>query len=64
VFAILEKLQFEQNTTEIRLLQSLVQSNNGINFSSTFYDVIFKYESFYGVDFLLKIALLLNLKFE
>jgi uncharacterized protein YihD (DUF1040 family) len=64
LFELLEKLQKEQNTSEIKILQSLVQESKFNGFVSSCEDCCLKYETFYGVDFLLKIAILLKLKFE
>lgn len=64
MFEILEKLQKEQNIVEIKLLQSLINVEIENDFTSSLYDVCVNYNNFYGVDFILKIALLLKLKFD
>jgi hypothetical protein len=64
LYELLEKLQTEQNTIEIKLLQSLVVKNQILFEVSRIEEVCEQYESFYGVDFLLTIALLLKLKLD
>jgi hypothetical protein len=68
-FKLFQELQIEQNIVEFKILQSLYGENiesvyKNVDNESNLKVVCFEYEKYYGVDFLMKIASLLRVKFE
>jgi hypothetical protein len=61
---LFQELQQIQNNVEIQTQQSLYENNEKVEKECDFKNTCLAYDSFYGVEFLLKIAMHLKLKFE
>ena len=64
LFNLFKELQNQQNSTDIKITQSLYINVCPITEVNDLKEICLNYEKYYGVDYLLKIASLLSLKFE
>ena len=64
LFNLFKELQHQQNSCEIKIMQSLYSTNIERERNCEFKNVCVTYNNFYGVEYLLKIAFLTKLKFE
>lgn len=63
LYDVLGKIQKDQSLTEMNLLQWLIADKKN-DFSGIYDETCLFNNSYYGVDFLLKISFLLKLKFD
>jgi hypothetical protein len=64
LFQLFKKLQYEQNNTEIKIIQNFYAEVKDDGFKNVLEEVCNDYSNFYGVNFLLRIASVMKLKFE
>jgi hypothetical protein len=69
LFHLFSELQIEQNNVKVKILKSLydddsIDNSKICNNESSLCKVCSEYEKFYGVEYLMKVASLLKVKFE
>ena len=61
---LFEKIRITQNNTEINILQSLYSGDESFITNDACFQTCYEYENFNGIDFVMKIAMLLRVKFD
>jgi hypothetical protein len=66
IFQLFSELQIEQNNVEVKILQNLYGEDNvnNCNIGKILSKVCAEYDKFYGIEYLIKVASLLKVKFE